>query len=82
MADSNSHLGPDHTSGLAPRSPSLGFTGPPSADGARSQDELLPRNATDDNPAPELGGSVPDAPPRFQEVPAENPTYATNRRIG
>jgi hypothetical protein len=80
MADSDSHLG--LASGLAPRSPSLGPSSRPSADDARSQDELLSRNAADDNPARKLGDSVPDAPLRVQEVPAENPTHATNRRLG
>lgn len=83
MADSDSHLGQGHASGLAPRSPSLGPSSRPFADDdAQSEDELLSRNAADDNPARKLGDSVPDAPLRVQEVPAENPTHATNRRLG
>jgi hypothetical protein len=82
MADSESHLGPGHASGLARRSPSLLPSGRLSTDNSGSQDDLLPRNAADDNPARELGDSVPDAPARFEEVAAENPTHATNRRLG
>jgi len=71
MADSDSHLG--LASGLFPQTPSLGPSSRPSTDDARSQDQLLSRNVASD---------VPDAPPRVQEVPAENPTHATNRRLG
>jgi hypothetical protein len=82
MADPNSHLRPGYASGLAPRSPSLDPSSRPSADYARSQDKLLSTNAPENNPPRELGDSVPDAPPQVQEVPAENPTHATNRRLG
>jgi hypothetical protein len=82
MADSESHLGPGHASGLAPRSPSLIPSGRLSTDNSGSQDDLLPRNAADDNLARELGDSVPDAPARVEEVAAENLTHATNRRLG
>lgn len=81
MEDPNSHLGPGHASGLGPRSPSLDPSGQPSTDDTGSQDGLLSRNAADDNPARELGDNVPDAPPRVQEISAENPTRATNRRL-
>ena len=80
MAESGSHLG--LTSDLSQQSPSLGPSGRPSADDTRSEDELLSRNVAEDNPARKLGDSVPHAPPRVQEVPAENPTHASNRQLG
>jgi len=84
MADSDSHLGPGQATGsdLTSRSPSRGPSGGASTDDGRSQVGLLSRNAADDNPARTLGDSVPDAPPRLQEVTAENPTHATNRPLG
>jgi hypothetical protein len=82
MTDSESHLGPGHGTGLAPPSPSLISSGRLSIDNSGSQDDLLPRNVADDNPARELGDSVPDAPARVKEVAAENTTHATNRRLG
>jgi hypothetical protein len=82
MADSQSHLGPGHASGLAPRSPSLIPSGRLSTDNTGSQDDLLPRNAADDNLAREPGDSVPDALARVEVVAAENLTHATNRRLG
>jgi hypothetical protein len=82
MADYDSHLGPGYSGSLAPQSLSPGPSGRPSTDDSLSQDELLSRNADDDNSARTLGDSVPDAPRRVQEIPAENPTHATNRRLG
>jgi hypothetical protein len=82
MADSQPHLGPGHASGLAPRSPSLIPSGRLSTDNTGSQDDLLPRNAADNNQAREPGDSVPDALARVEVVAAENLTHATNRRLG
>jgi hypothetical protein len=82
MEDSDSHLGPGHARGLAPGSPSPGPSGRPSADDARSQDELLSRNTAGDNEAREPRDTVPYAPLIVQQVPAENPTHATNRPLG
>lgn len=84
MADFDSHLGLGQatSSGLAPRSPSRGPSDGASTDDGRSQDALLSRNAAGDNLERTLGDSVPDAPPRLQEVTAENPTHATNRPLG
>lgn len=80
MADSDSHLGPAYGSGLAARTPSGGPSNRNSAEGARSQDNLLA--AVDNSSGRELGGSVPDAAPVFQETVAENPEQATNRELG
>ncbi|KAH8665112.1 hypothetical protein BGZ60DRAFT_565279 [Tricladium varicosporioides] len=81
MVDSNSHSGPGHASGFGLGSSSLHPSDRPSTEGTRSEDELLSRNATERGPARELGGSVPNAPLRFQEIPAENSAHATNRRL-
>ena len=78
MAD----LRPGHASDLAAPSPSLDPSSRHSSDDGRSQDGLLSRNTSDDNLARNPGDSVPDAPPRLQEVSAENPTHATNRQLG
>jgi hypothetical protein len=82
MADSDSHLGPAYGSGLAARTPSGGPSNRNSAEGARSQDNLLSGIAVDNSSGRELGGSVPDAAPVFQETVAENPAQATNRELG
>jgi hypothetical protein len=85
MADSDSHLGQlgqATGSDLAPRSPSRGPSEGASTDDGRSQTGLLPRSAAGDNLARAPGDSVPDAPPRHQEITAENPTHATNRPLG
>jgi hypothetical protein len=82
MADSDSHLGPGFGSGLAPRTPSAGPSNRNSAEGTRSQDNLLSGNAVDNSSGRELGDSVPDAAPLVQEVPAENPDQATDRELG
>ena len=82
MANSDSHWRPGHASGLAAPGPSLGPSSRYSSDDGRSQDGLLSRNTSDDNLARNPGDSVPDAPPRLQEVSAENPTHATNRQLG
>jgi hypothetical protein len=82
MADSDSHLGPGYGSGLAPRTPSVGPSNRTSAEGTRSQDNLLSGSAVDNNSGRELGDSVPDAPSRVEEIVAENPEHATNRRLG
>jgi hypothetical protein len=81
MAASDFHLGPGQATGFTPPSPSLSSSERPSADDARLQDGVLSRN-TVDNQAREPGDSAPDAPPRVQTAPAENPSQATNRRLG
>lgn len=82
MADSDNHLEPGHAGGLGSQYPSPGPSSRPSGDDARSQDELLSGNAADNISTRQLGDSVPDAPPRVQEVSAEDPTHATNRELG
>jgi len=82
MADSDSHLGTAHATGLGPQTPSLGPSSRNSAENTRSQDNLLSGTPAVDNSGRELGDSVPDAPARVEEVVAENPTQATNRRLG
>ena len=82
MADSDSHLGPGYASGLAPQTPSVGPSSRTSAEDAGSQDNLLAGNVINNNPARGLGDSVPDAPVRVEEIVAENPAHATNRRLG
>jgi hypothetical protein len=82
MADYDSHLGPGYGSGPAARTPSVGPSNRTSAEGTHSQDNLLSGNALDNNSGRELGDSVPDATPLMEEVVAENPEYATNRRLG
>ena len=82
MADSDSHLGPGDGSGPAARTPSAGPSNRNSAEGTRSQDNLLSGSAVDNNSGRELGDSVPDAAPVFQEIVAENPEQATNRELG
>jgi hypothetical protein len=84
MAGSDSHLGLGQATGsdLALQSPSRGPSERASTDDGRSQERLLSRNVADDNLERTLGDSVPDAPPRLEEVTAENPTHATNRPLG
>lgn len=82
MADSDSHLGPGYGSGPAARTPSVGPSNRTSAEGTRSQDNLLSGSTVDNNSGRELGDSVPDATPRVEEIVAENPEHATNRRLG
>ncbi len=76
------HLNPNHTRAPASQSPSLGTSRRPSVDDARSHDGLLSGTTAGNDPAGGPGNSVPDAPPRVQQVPAENPTHAINRRLG
>lgn len=82
MADSDSHLGPGYGSGPAPRTPSVGTSNRTSAEGTHSQDNLLSGSAVDNNSGRELGDSVLDATPHVEEIVAETPEYATNRRLG
>jgi hypothetical protein len=71
MANSARYLGADHGSDSATSTPSPQPIGPPSTE------RLLQRNAVDGGES-----SVPYAPPRRQEIPAENPEQAIDREIG
>ncbi len=82
MADSDSHSRPGYGSGRAARTPSVDPFNSTSAEGTHSQDNLLSGSAVDNNSGRELGDSVPDATPRVEEIVAENPEHATNRRLG
>jgi hypothetical protein len=82
MANSDSHIGPAYGSGLAARTSSIGPSNRTSAEGTHSQDNLLSGSAVDNHSGRELGDSVPDATPVFQEIVAENPEHATNRELG
>jgi hypothetical protein len=81
MSDSDYHLGPFYTRIPAHPSPSLGPSSRHS-DEIRSENGLPSTQPAGDDPSQELGDTVPHAPARLQEVPAEDPTHATNRRLG
>lgn len=80
MSDSNFHLGAFYARVPPQPSPSLGPSNQ-SRDDIQSETGLPSDEPANDN-QPELGGQVPHAPTRLQQVPAENPTHATNRRLG
>ncbi|OCL11820.1 hypothetical protein AOQ84DRAFT_386557 [Glonium stellatum] len=81
MADSNYQPVPGHAGGSVAPSPSIGPLSEHSYGDAGSHQEPLLRYTADGNLARNPGNSVPDAPLLHQEVPAENPTNATNREL-
>ena len=80
MTESDSHLGA-RLQTVGPQTPSLGHFNRASAENTRSRDSLFSGTPAVVNSACALGDIVPDALARVEEMVAENPTQATNRRL-